>query len=330
MHSAEHESMDPINDRIDALLKRADGKLTDAEINETYQKSYPTHTSVFFHVCSPTVPRSTDVTIYALLRALERTKGLLPPNLVIQLDNCGSQNKNNPFIQFCAVLVNRGLFKKIRITFLPVGHTHCDIDQMFSKWVDFISRHNVYTIDELVSLISLAYTPIPEGEWNNMIPDFLGWLKTGKFRPIQGISFPKHIKIFKDSTGTTLLKAKHHDFDPKSSWSEPIEVIKSEPLENPVAEGRFFFREHRPIPDMAYLDEHWERWLTQVPRHRRGSWRYFFESLCFSIHDDFILTHSFVQRMSTLSGSPSSLSGRMLPNETQPQSPAPTGRFHPF
>jgi hypothetical protein len=30
-------------------------------------------------------------------------------------------------------LVDMGVFKEIFLNFLPVGHTHCDIDQLFSR-----------------------------------------------------------------------------------------------------------------------------------------------------------------------------------------------------
>jgi hypothetical protein len=33
---------------------------------------------------------------------------------------------------FLAMLVERGIFKEIEVNFLPVGHTHEDIDTVFS------------------------------------------------------------------------------------------------------------------------------------------------------------------------------------------------------
>ena len=48
----------------------------------------------------------------------------------IQLDNCGGENKNWHVIHFCSLLVAMGRVKCIQLNFLPVGHTHVDIDQV--------------------------------------------------------------------------------------------------------------------------------------------------------------------------------------------------------
>jgi hypothetical protein len=34
---------------------------------------------------------------------------------------------------YCNMLVDTGLFERVEINFLPVGHTHCDVDQLFSR-----------------------------------------------------------------------------------------------------------------------------------------------------------------------------------------------------
>lgn len=41
---------------------------------------------------------------------------------------------------FMAYLVEKGVFRKIKVSFLMVGHTHEDIDQVFSKYVS--SNHH--------------------------------------------------------------------------------------------------------------------------------------------------------------------------------------------
>ena len=57
----------------------------------------------------------------------------LPPTLWIQLDNTCKDNKNRYVFGYAHMLVDSGLFHQVQINFLPVGHTHCDIDQLFSR-----------------------------------------------------------------------------------------------------------------------------------------------------------------------------------------------------
>ncbi|KAL3678871.1 hypothetical protein R1sor_021827 [Riccia sorocarpa] len=58
---------------------------------------------------------------------------MLPPNLYIQLDNFGKDNKNWPMMASSSELVARGCCKTVTMSFLMVGHTHEDIDVFFSK-----------------------------------------------------------------------------------------------------------------------------------------------------------------------------------------------------
>jgi hypothetical protein len=58
---------------------------------------------------------------------------VLPPVLYLQLDNTGSDNKNYGVMAYLQNLVACGVFFKIKVSFLPVGHTHEDIDQYFSR-----------------------------------------------------------------------------------------------------------------------------------------------------------------------------------------------------
>ncbi len=50
-----------------------------------------------------------------------------PPILYLQLDNCTRENKNRYLLAYCCLLVRCGLFKKVKMSFLPVGHTHEDV-----------------------------------------------------------------------------------------------------------------------------------------------------------------------------------------------------------
>jgi len=48
----------------------------------------------------------------------------------IQLDNCSGENKNWLILHFLSAIVELGRVKTFHINFLPVGHTHIDIDQV--------------------------------------------------------------------------------------------------------------------------------------------------------------------------------------------------------
>ena len=53
------------------------------------------------------------------------------PKFYLQVDSCG-ENKNKTLFAFLVDLVKRGVFNKIKVGFLMVGHTHEDIDSFFS------------------------------------------------------------------------------------------------------------------------------------------------------------------------------------------------------
>ena len=58
-----------------------------------------------------------------------------PPILWLQLDNPTGENKHKYLLAFTSWLLHLGWFKEIMISFLPPGHTHIDIDQMFFIFV---------------------------------------------------------------------------------------------------------------------------------------------------------------------------------------------------
>lgn len=71
------------------------------------------------------------------IAAMGGRNGKLPPRLYLQMDNCSGDNKNYTVIGYLNWLVTTGVFNSIEVGFLPVGHTHEDIDQGFSV----VSRH---------------------------------------------------------------------------------------------------------------------------------------------------------------------------------------------
>lgn len=102
-------------------------------------------------------PSDANVPIEVLLRTLSTIKadrGELPPTLYLQLDNC-RVNKNRWVITLLAVLVEADIFERVSMNFLLVGHTHCDIDQVFSVIARALrNTSTVSTLDDLHGVIT--------------------------------------------------------------------------------------------------------------------------------------------------------------------------------
>ena len=82
-----------------------------------------------------------------------------PGLLYLQFDNCSRENKNKYMLAYCNWLLANGVFRDIHISFLPVGHTHEDIDQMFSTFV--VGMHHeprIGSIPQFVNNIDQWYT----------------------------------------------------------------------------------------------------------------------------------------------------------------------------
>ena len=100
------------------------------------------HQSYLF-TCPPHIAQGHNVTIQALYEVLVHHKqvhGRIPPTLNIQLDNTTKQNKGKYLMGYLGTLIKDGVIKQAFVNFLPVGHTHEDIDQLFSRVSTYLRR----------------------------------------------------------------------------------------------------------------------------------------------------------------------------------------------
>ena len=80
-----------------------------------------------------------------------------PEHLVVQSDNTTSQAKNSEAGMFLATVVGRKQMLSAILNFLIVGHTHEDIDQLFSVLLALVvRRHQFHAPPELVLEIQIA------------------------------------------------------------------------------------------------------------------------------------------------------------------------------
>ncbi|CAH3167732.1 unnamed protein product, partial [Pocillopora meandrina] len=62
-------------------------------------------------------------------------------------------------LRFLSLLVEGKIFEKIKISFLVVGHTHENIDQMFSCVARRLAKNDAHTLEALKEQIKVSYTP---------------------------------------------------------------------------------------------------------------------------------------------------------------------------
>ena len=98
-----------------------------------------------------------------------------PEHLVIQSDNTTSQAKNSEAGTYLATLVGKKKFLSALLNFLIVGHTHEDIDQLFSVLLALVvRRHRFHTPMELVTEIQIAMDKVFADRLEEVSAHFLG------------------------------------------------------------------------------------------------------------------------------------------------------------
>ncbi|KXJ26083.1 hypothetical protein AC249_AIPGENE6470 [Exaiptasia diaphana] len=141
-------------------------------------------------------PQDANPTMNCLIshfRQLSRKNSHLPPVLYLQLDNCYSDCKNIYIMGFCALLVKVGVFKKVRLSYLMVGHTHEDIDQVTEKKKDdaidpslsarlnkvWVSVYDDKLTDEQIERLPCMHNYIDEGSritpWIDRVKTCRAW-----------------------------------------------------------------------------------------------------------------------------------------------------------
>jgi hypothetical protein len=91
---------------------------------------------------------------HTIVEEFKRRDALGLPNpqvLYLQGDNA-KDNKNAPLFMLAELLVRERIFMKVKFSFLPVGHTHEDIDACFGAGSHMLHRSSAFTIEEVFQL----------------------------------------------------------------------------------------------------------------------------------------------------------------------------------
>ncbi|KAL6040634.1 NMDA receptor-regulated protein 2 [Balamuthia mandrillaris] len=117
---------------------------------------------------------------YFLMQTLQQPIRAHPnQTLYLQADNCYKENKNKYLLAFLCWLVHLKMFSKIKLCFLPPGHTHEDVDQMFSTFRKALLKFDIETLEQFFTFINssiLMDETRPELHPLEWVWDFKGWL----------------------------------------------------------------------------------------------------------------------------------------------------------
>ncbi len=92
------------------------------------------------------------------LCTLEKIVGAkpLPRNLLLQMDNCMKDNKNQHLLAFLSLLTMRDVFEEMNLEFLVVAHTHEDIDKCFGYLSKKLREQNNYVLADLMKAFMVS------------------------------------------------------------------------------------------------------------------------------------------------------------------------------
>lgn len=151
----------------------------------------PSMNAVYEYLYTKNLQHDANTTVTVLDQVLNRVKearGCLPPTLYLQLDNTCRENKNKTVFAYLSLLVKQGVFKRIYLGFLPVGHTHFGCDQVFSRHSQFLRRMHVLSGPKLVNYLMSSYTPVPQISFLSEAADVSRWFKGCLKRSFQGVT----------------------------------------------------------------------------------------------------------------------------------------------
>ena len=172
----------------------------------------------YIYLVPSNVAQGHNITIqvlYETVLQIRRTKGKVPPVLYLQLDNTTKQNKGAPLMVFLAHLVQIGVFEKIYVSFLPVGHTHTDVDQMFSRISVYLRTHNALTRECMMQHIRRSfqkngYHPVVKG-WDRVANISEYFLAANYYKPnvtFKDITLYHNFRILRRATGQVVVQAR--------------------------------------------------------------------------------------------------------------------------
>lgn len=130
-------------------------------------------------------------------------------SVLLNADNCCSQNKNNIVLWVLELLVMLSVFDHIELKFLVKGHTHCSVDGGHGLIKKEWRKRDVFSIHQAKGVIeecsntqrAIIITSKEFYDWSSLLEPY--------FRKLPGISFQQEFKFHKDHFGIVSYRNCH-------------------------------------------------------------------------------------------------------------------------
>jgi hypothetical protein len=142
---------------------------------------------------------------------LDFAKQFKVKQMLMNADNCCSQNKNNIILWTLELLVILGIFDHIELKFLVNGHTHCSVDGghglIKKKW----RKSDVFSIQQAKELVENCSTT--QRAIIITTRDFYDWssLLSPYFRKLPGLSLQQEFEFNRNRLGVVRYRNSHAD-----------------------------------------------------------------------------------------------------------------------
>jgi hypothetical protein len=228
-------------------------------------------------------PQVTVTVLLSTIRAVYNDTGRLPPVLKVQLDNPTGENKNHDVFSFFGLLVGVRVFDEVHVSFCVVGHTHLDIDQVFSRYsVAFRQGH--WTLEDFLEYLRTGHRHNDRDGKVIYTDQVMDWHSACKddVRKVDGISKPLLFRFRRNESGQVEMSYKKHC--EKKEWKgnlvvynapeslDDLNVSQWVPRALDVAEVRRrvgLFKPNIPADERGRVLASWASLLTQEEETRK-------------------------------------------------------------
>ena len=188
---------------------------------------------IFAYLNNNQYPQDSNKTVSiifdVLLTVKEKLGGSLPRKMMVQSDNCSRDLKNQFVLAFYWVLVDHGIFQEVTVSHMDVGHTHGDVDQIFSVFASRLRKLELPSFESLLSelkkiTIDSQHIHVKEFVFTT---DFTKHISK-YLQPISGHTAFFQFKIRKENSKTKMF-VKQDVLEKVWQFTSGIWLLKSQP-----------------------------------------------------------------------------------------------------